>query len=96
VSRTTDIAMRRARWIPALGLALSLSAAAAHADDAPPDADETHPTYSTDVRWARPALLAIAGLFAAAAVVGPLVWMRSRDTVPVAASHEEDPAADRH
>jgi hypothetical protein len=41
-------------------------------------------------------MVAIAGLFLAAAVIGPIVRTESPQAVPVAMSHEEDPAADRH
>ena len=87
---------RRHGWVVAVTLALS---AVASAEDAAPDGsvpDESRPIYSADARWVRPALWAGAGLFAAAATIGPLVWLRARSTVPSAATHEEDPAAARH
>ena len=75
---------------------LSWSSAVAAAADDGPDPDPPHPVLAADPTWVRPALVAVAGLFAAAAVVGPIVWLRARDLVPAAATHEEDPAADRH
>ncbi len=82
----------------ALALSLALSAGIVHADD-PVDngpIDITQPRYTTDDRWVRPMLIGIGSLFAAALVVGGLVWAKRRDLVPTAASHEEDPSADRH
>ena len=61
----------------------------------PAAVDETHPLYSTDARWVGSVLVAIGGLFLAARVVGPIVRAEAPDVVPVAMSHEEDPAADR-
>ena len=75
---------------------LSCSAASALAADDGPDPDPPHPVLPADPAWVRPAMVAVAGLFAAAAVVGPVVWLRARNLVPAAATHEEDPAADRH
>ena len=80
------------------GLTVALASGAARGQDVPDSsaADETHPVYSADERWAGPALIGVGVLFAAAAGVGGFVWLRMRDVVPPAASHEEDPAADRH
>jgi hypothetical protein len=81
------------------GLMVALMARTAPAQDAPDagDADEPHPVYSTDERWVRPMLIGVGGLFVAAAGVGVVVQrMRVRNLVPSAASHEEDPGADRH
>ncbi len=88
--------MTRAALVAA-AVAVSTLAGPARGDepDGPPPV-ETTPAYSADPAWAGPMLIGIAGLFAAAAVVGPLVWLRMRDVVPAAATHEEDPAADRH
>lgn len=61
----------------------------------PAAVDETHPIYSTDAHWVATVLIAIGGLFLAAMVVGPIVRAESPEVVPVAMSHEEDPAADR-
>src|ERR1700728_4549851 len=58
--------------------------------------DDTHPLYSTDTHWAGDIAIAIAGLFVAAAVIGPIVRAEAPQAVPVAVSHEEDPAVDRH
>ena len=85
-------------------LALGVVAIAFHSGPARgqdvPDAgatDEPHPVYSADERWVRPTLIGVGGLFAAAAGVGLVVQrLRMRDVVPTAASHEEDPGADRH
>ena len=80
------------------GLILSLLVGPARGQDGPDASapDETHPVYAADAGWTRDLLIGIAGLFAAAATIGPLVWWRSRDLVPSAATHEEDPSADRH
>jgi hypothetical protein len=79
-----------------------LAASPALADDvAPPDSkapletDETHPIYSTDAHWVITLSIAIGGLFLAALIVGQVVKTEAPDVVPVAMSHEEDPAADR-
>lgn len=61
----------------------------------PAAVDETHPIYSTDAHWVGPLLIAIGGLFLAAMIVGPIVRAEAPEVVPVAISHEEDPAADR-
>lgn len=58
--------------------------------------DDTHPIYSADAQWTGDVIVAIAGLFLAAAVIGPIVRAEAPQAVPVAMSHEEDPAADRH
>src|ERR1035437_6295008 len=58
--------------------------------------DDTHPLYSTDTRWASAWAFPIARLFLAAAVIGPIVRAEAPQAVPVAISHEEDPAVDRH
>jgi len=59
-------------------------------------ADDTHPVFSSDTHWTADVLVAIAGLFLAAAVIGPIVRAEAPATVPDAMSHEEDPAVDRH
>ncbi len=59
-------------------------------------ADDTQPKFSADDRWAAGLLWGVGGLFAAAAGIGGLVHLRARSLVPAAATHEEDPAADRH
>lgn len=67
--------------------------------DARPSAaadDDTHPFYSGDSHWAGAVMVGIAGLFLAAAIIGPIVRAEAPEAVPVAMSHEEDPAADRH
>ncbi len=78
---------------------LAMAAATARADDAgdgPPPPDDMHMTYSADDRWAGRMLAGTAALFALAAAGGGLVWRRARGLVPTAATHEEDPGADRH
>ena len=88
--------MTRRASVAAIVAALSLASSTTAQETIPSDADAPRPVLSSDDRWARPALLAVGGLIAAAAVVGPLVWLRARDTVPNAATHEENPADDRH
>ncbi len=89
--------MRRHLSGLAVGFAVSVCAGPARGQDVPDGpADDVHVSYSADDRWARGLLVGLGGLFAAAAVVGPIVRWRSRDLVPAAATHEEDPAADRH
>ena len=81
------------------GIALLSTVGLARGQDSSdaPAADETHPVYSADARWVRPTLAAVGGLFAAAmAVGGTTVWLRLRGVVPQAATHEENPAGDRH
>jgi hypothetical protein len=60
-----------------------------------PSSDDTHPLYSTDAKWIGAMVVAAAGLFLAAMVIGPIVRAEAPDAVPIAMSHEEDPAADR-
>ena len=60
-----------------------------------PSSDDTHPLYSADANWVGAMVVAAAGLFLAAMVIGPIVRAEAPDAVPVAMSHEEDPAADR-
>jgi hypothetical protein len=60
-----------------------------------PASDDTHPIYSADAKWVGNLVVAAAGLFLAAMVIGPIVRAEAPDAVPVAMSHEEDPAADR-
>ncbi len=78
-----------------VALVVVLAVTTARADDLP-EAEPTHPVLSADDGWVRPMLYGVAGLFAAAAVVGPVVRLRARHTVPPAATHEDDAAADRH
>ncbi len=82
----------------AIVLATTWMATLARGQDAGDSApsDVTQPHYSSDERWVRPALIGIGTLFAAALGIGGFVWLRLRDVVPPAASHEEDPSADRH
>jgi hypothetical protein len=63
--------------------------------DARPAGDEAGPVYSSNDHWVGPVVIAMLGLFLAAAVAGPIVRAELPDTVPQAMSHEEDPAADR-
>ena len=60
------------------------------------DPDETHPVYAASSAWVTSLLIGSAGLFLAAMVIGPIVRAEAPEAVPVAMSHEEDPAADRH
>ena len=97
--------MKRIGWIFLLLVMLSAAAPSAFSDDTditpategrgPAAVDETHPLYSTDAHWVEDVLIAIGGLFLAAMVVGPIVRAEAPEVVPVAMSHEEDPAADR-
>ena len=61
-----------------------------------PTSDDTHPLYSNDATWVGGMVVGAAGLFLAAMVIGPIVRAEAPNAVPVAMSHEEDPAADRH
>ncbi len=82
---------------------LSAVSASAFADDmdvapegrGPAAVDDTHPVYSTDAHWVGTLLVVVGGLFLAAMIVGPIVRAEAPEVVPVAMSHEEDPAADR-
>jgi hypothetical protein len=95
--------MRRISRTILILLVLTGSTTCAVADDTdiapdtktPVAVDETHPVYSTDARWTASLLIGIGALFLAAYVVGQVVRAESADVVPVAMSHEEDPAADR-
>jgi hypothetical protein len=60
------------------------------------DPDETHPIFSINSHWVESLSIACAGLFLAAAVIGPIVRAEAPEAVPPAMSHEEDPAVDRH
>lgn len=65
-------------------------AAAASTDHTP------HPALSTDVHWAGRVVTTIGIMFAAAAVVGPLVRKEAPQEVPPAHSHDEPPGASGH
>jgi hypothetical protein len=61
-----------------------------------PLSDEAGPIYSANDHWVGPAVIAMLALFIAAAAAGPIVRAELPETVPLAMSHEEDPAIDRH
>jgi hypothetical protein len=67
--------------------ALTGTSAAGQPADAPPDTAPVIPTAST---WTAELLIAIAGLFLAAAVIGPIVRAEG-ESVPSTFSHHEDP-----
>jgi hypothetical protein len=55
-----------------------------------------HPQLSYDSHWAGPMLIIIAGMFLAAAVIGPIVRSEAPQEVPPAHSHDEPPGASGH
>jgi hypothetical protein len=53
-------------------------------DSAPID---THPLFSTDATWAGSMVIAIAGLFVAAMVIGPMIDTAREDDLPASPDH---------
>jgi hypothetical protein len=66
-------------------------ASAAHADDPVP-----HPVLPAPARWPGTMAIVILSMFAAAAVVGPIVRANMPEEVPPAHSHDEPPGASHH
>jgi hypothetical protein len=100
-SCSSDMIRRTVLLLVVLGFASPLFAEELPADTQTdtrvlPASDDTHPLYTTDANWVGNLVVAAAGLFLAALVIGPIVRAEAPDAVPVAMSHEENPAADRH
>lgn len=64
-----------------------------HAAPAPHIDTEPHPNLSLNPAWTRNTVLAIAGLFAAAAVVGPIIRANRPEQPPADHAHDDHAAA---
>jgi hypothetical protein len=56
----------------------------------------SHPQIPFSPTWAGALLIIIAGMFLAAAVIGPIVRAEAPEEVPPAHSHDEPPGASGH
>jgi hypothetical protein len=79
-------------------LTISMMSTAAFAQEAAPAETASHinPVLSQDALWAGQVVIVIAGLFIAAALVGPVARANAPEEPPVAHSHDEPPGASHH
>src|SRR5436190_13804492 len=63
---------------------------------APGNESHINPVLSQDAMWAGQVVIVIAGLFIAAALVGPVARANAPEEPPVAHSHDEPPGASHH
>lgn len=81
---------------PAFGDIPSTSAASPAPLLADSDQADPVPVISSDARWVGVMIIVIAGLFVAAACIGPIVRANLPGEMPPAQSHDEPPGSSGH
>lgn len=85
------------RWLVMGALWVGLAAGRARAQATAPVMDSApHPQIVADREWAGVMVIAIAGLFLTAAIVGPVVRANLPAELPPAHSHDEPPGTSGH